>query len=269
MTPLDAAGFLALHQADGTFVLPNVWDPGSAKVVAQAGFRALGTTSAGMAFAAGLPDEGGLGRDGMVERVAAIVAAVDVPVSADLESGYAASASGVGESIRAVIGAGAAGVNLEDADPSGLFPPAVGAERVAAARAAADGEGVPFVLNARIDSYLAGAPDPFADTCERAARYVAAGADCIFVPGAADAEVIAALVDAIDAPLNVVMGLTGTPLTLPELQRLGVRRVSVGGSLARAALAFVRRAADQIAAGDFSFATDAIPHGELNDLMRP
>ncbi len=269
--PRDAAAaFLALHSRPEAFVLPNVWDPGSAKVVAQAGFPALGTTSAGIAFSAGLPDDGSIGRDAMVERIRAIAAAVDVPVSADIESGYATDSDGVAATIRAVIGAGAVGANLEDADPArrgSLFALDDAVARVEAARAAADGEGAPFTLNARIDSYLVGSPDPFAEAVERAARYVAAGADCIFVPGASDATTIGRLAEAIDAPLNVVAGLVGEPLSLAEFGRLGVRRVSVGGSLARAALGLVEQAAQEMSDGRFDFTAGALAHADVNRLM--
>ena len=268
--PTQAADFLALHSQPGAFVLPNVWDAGSAKVMARAGFPALGTTSAGIAFSAGLPDDGSIGRERMVERIGAIAAAVDLPVSADIESGYADDPDGVAATIRAVIGAGAVGANLEDADPArrgSLYAIDEAVARVVAARAAADREGAPFTLNARIDSYLAGVPDPYADAVERAARYVAAGADCIFVPGATDAAAIGRLVEAIDAPLNVVAGLAGEPLTLAEYGRLGVRRVSVGGSLARAALGLVERAAEEMRDGRFDFTAGAIAHAEANRLM--
>jgi 2-methylisocitrate lyase-like PEP mutase family enzyme len=265
-----SADFLALHKRPEAFVLPNVWDPGSAKVMARAGFPALGTTSAGIAFSAGLPDDGSIGRERMVERIGAIAAAVDLPVSADIESGYADDPDGVAATVRAVIGAGAVGANLEDADPAhrgALFALDEAVARVEAARTAADREGAPFTLNARIDSYLIGTTDPFADAVERAALYVAAGADCIFVPGATDIAAIGPLVEAIDAPLNVVAGLAGEPLTLAEYSRLGVRRVSIGGSLARAALGLVERAAEEMRGGRFDFSAGAIAHAEVNRLM--
>ena len=266
----SAADFLALHQRAETFVMPNVWDAGSAKVMAQAGFPALGTTSAGIAFSAGFPDDGRIGRDAMIERIGAIAAAVDVPVSADIESGYAPDADGVAATIRGVIQAGAVGANLEDADPrrpGTLFEMDDAVERLAAARAAADRADVPFTLNARTDSYLVDAPDPFTEAVERASRYVAAGADCIFVPGGSEAPEIERLVEAIDAPLNVVAGLVGEPLGVAVLSRLGVRRVSIGGSLARACLGLVRRAAQEMREGRFDFTAGALPHAEANRLM--
>jgi 2-methylisocitrate lyase-like PEP mutase family enzyme len=264
------AAFLARHSEPGAFVLPNAWDPGSAKILAAAGFEALGTTSAGIAFAAGLPDDGRIGREAMLDRVAAIAAAVPVPVSADVEAGYADDATGVGETMRAVIAAGAVGANVEDTDPSGtqaLFEPTIAAERIRAARRASDESDVPFTLNARVDAFLAGSEDPFAETATRARLYVDAGADCIFVPGISDEADIARAAEAIDAPVNVVAGLSGEPLELAAYERLGVRRVSVGGSLARAAFGLVRRAAVGMLEGRFDHSSDAIPHEELNRLM--
>lgn len=268
--PESAAEFLARHRTEGTFVLPNVWDPGSARVMEDAGFEALATTSAGVAFAAGLPDDGRIGREGMLSRVAAIVAAVRVPVSADIEAGYGEEPGEVATTIRGVIAAGAVGANLEDSDPTrrgSLYDIDRAAERVRFAREAADDERVAFTLNARIDSFLAGHPDALADVAERARRYVEAGADCIFVPGVSDRSSIAQVASAVGAPLNVVAGLVGEPLDLRTYRALGVRRVSIGGSLARAALALVRRAAHEMREGTFGFAEHAIPHGELNELM--
>ncbi|HTU14963.1 MAG TPA: isocitrate lyase/phosphoenolpyruvate mutase family protein [Solirubrobacterales bacterium] len=262
-----AASFLALHGGDSAFVLPNAWDPGSARVLEDAGFEAIATTSAGISFSEGHPDDGSIGRDAMLARIAAITAAVDVPVTADIESGYSDETPGVAETIRGVIAAGAVGANLEDADRNGLFEVGHAAERVSAARTAADRECLPFTLNARIDSFLAAHPDPLEEAIARAARYVDAGADCVFVPGALDERMIATLVAEIDAPLNLVAGLAGEPLDLATYDRLGVRRISIGGSLARAGLGLVRKAAEQMRAGSFDFTAGAIPHADLNELM--
>jgi 2-methylisocitrate lyase-like PEP mutase family enzyme len=270
MSTTHGADFLALHSRSDPFILPNVWDPGSAKIMAQAGFPALGTTSAGIAFSAGLPDDGRIGRDVMLDRIAAIAASVDLPVSADVESGYADDAEGVATTIRGAIDAGAVGANVEDSDPArpgSLFAADRAADRIGAARAAADGAGVPFTLNARTDSYLLGTPDPFAETVDRAAQYVAAGADCIFVPGVTDAPTIGRLAEAISAPLNIVAGLAGKPLTLDQYGRLGVRRVSIGGSLTRATLTLVRAAAQDMLDGRFDFTADTIGYDEINRLL--
>lgn len=244
-------------------MLPNAWDAGSARILEQVGFPVLATTSAGIAFAHGRPD-GSLRGDEMLAAVASIVDAVGCPVTADLEAGY----DDVAATIVAAVDLGAVGANLEDVDPSSgsLFAPGEAAERVAAARAAAPAG--TFVLNARVDSYLqrrAGDPEGavFDDAVERAARYVWAGADCVFVPGVDDVAVIGALVDAVGAPLNVVAGLTGSVVDASVLRALGVARISVGGSLARAALGFVERAGRDLLDGRFDHARDAIAHGDL------
>jgi 2-methylisocitrate lyase-like PEP mutase family enzyme len=266
----QARAFRDRHAGPGAFVLPNVWSPGVAKVVAEAGFDALATTSAGIAFSLGFPDDGSIGRDRMLAEIAAIAEAVDVPVSADAESGYGPEPDDVARTITGVIAAGAVGANVEDALAGSLFGVSRAVERVEAARQAADESGTPFTLNARVDSYLVGLPDAFADTVVRAERYRAAGADCIFVPGVSDADTIGRLVEAIDAPLNVVAGLAGEPLDLATYEHLGVRRVSVGGSLARAALGLVRRAAAEMYEhGRFDFTADAIPHAEINRSFAP
>ncbi len=268
--PELAAAFLARHRQPQTFVIPNVWDPGSAKVMEAAGHEVLATTSAGIAFAAGLPDDGSIGREAMLDRIAAIAAAVRVPVSADVEAGYGEGPGDVEATIRGVIAAGGVGANLEDADPTrrgSLYEIERAAERVSAARCAADGEGVAFTLNARVDSFLVGHSDPYGDAIERAARYVAAGADCIFVPGISDEPAIAQIVQGVDAPVNVVAGLVGDPLDVATFSRLGVRRVSIGGSLARASLGLVRRAAQDLLGGRFDFTAGAIPHDEINRMM--
>lgn len=265
---LRAAAFLAMHHEGGGFVLPNAWDAGSARVLEQVGFPVLATTSAGIAFAHGRPD-GTMSRHAMLAAVAAIADAVACPVSTDLEAGYGDTANDVAATIADAVSLGAVGANVEERDPTvvRLFDPAEAAERIAAARSAA-AVGA-FVLNVRIDSYLVqqGAEDPsavFDDTVERAAGYVAAGADCIFVPGVDDPSTIAALVAAIDAPLNVVAGLTDRVTDAATLRSLGVARISIGGSLARGALGFVERAArDLLERGSFDHARDAIAHSDL------
>lgn len=260
-----ARAFLDRHSQPGAFALPNVWSPGVAKVVAAAGFGALATTSAGIAFSLGLPDDGSIGRERMLAEIAAITEAVDIPVSADVESGYGPDPEDVARTITGVIAAGAVGANIEDAISGSPLDVERAVERIAAARQAADQSGLPFTLNARADSYLVGHPDAFADAVARAERYRAAGADCVFVPGASDADTIGRLAAAIGAPLNVVAGLSGEPLDLATYDRLGVRRVSVGGSLARAALGLVQRAAaDMYERGVFEFSAGAIPNSEIN-----
>lgn len=268
MHPADqAATFLALHAGPG-FVLPNAWDGGSARILEQVGFPAIATTSAGIAWSCGIPDGGALGRDQMLEHVARIVAAVGVPVSADLESGYGDTPAEVGRTVARAVELGVVGANIEDADRGGLFGVDEAVERVAAARAAAP-RGT-FVLNARTDTYFAGSGgDVFAETVERATRYVDAGADCVFVPGVADEDEIRRLAAAIPCPLNVVAGLASTT-DARTLFSLGVKRVSLGGSLARASLSLVERAGRELLeAGTLDFLDGAIGYADLQRRFDP
>ncbi|MBO4259041.1 isocitrate lyase/PEP mutase family protein [Streptomyces griseorubiginosus] len=265
-----ALAFRALHVPGDPLVLPNAWDIPSARVVADAGAAAVATTSAGLAWALGFADGDLLDRDSALAAVARITAAVDVPVSADVESGYAKDPAGVADTIRAVIEvAGAVGVNIEDAlhEPGApaLRPVAEQAERIAAARAAADEAGLPLFINARIDTYLRG-PAEVAPTLERAAAFLAAGADGIFVPGAVDPGTVKLLVDGVDGPLNVMAG-PGAP-SVPELAALGVARVSTGSAIAQAAHALVRGAARELlSAGSYGSLAGGLDYGELNTLL--
>jgi 2-methylisocitrate lyase-like PEP mutase family enzyme len=256
-----AAAFLALHTGPG-FVLPNAWDAGSARILEQIGFPAIATTSAGVAWSCGIPDGGALDRDTMLEHVARIVAAVAVPVTADLEAGYGDTAGEVGRTVARAVKLGAVGANLEDAVTGGLFGIDEAVDRIAAARAAAPSG--TFVLNARTDTYFAGTKgDVFAETVERALRYVKAGADCVFVPGVVDEDTIRRLAAAIPAPLNVVAGLANT-IGAPRLFSLGVKRVSLGGSLARAAFSMLERAGQELHdSGTLGFLDGAISYAEL------
>lgn len=256
-----AALLLALHDGPG-FVLPNAWDAGSARILEQVGFPAIATTSAGIAWACGVPDGGVVDRDTMLEHVRRIVEAVAVPVTADLEAGYGDTADEVAETVALALRVGAVGGNLEDARDGGLFGIDEAAERVAAARAVAPRGR--FVLNARTDTYFVGTDgDPFAETVERATRYVDAGADCVFVPGVVEAEEIRRLAAAVPAPLNVVAGLANT-IDAPTLFSLGVRRVSIGGSLARAALSLVDRAGRELLeSGTLGFLDGSLGYAEV------
>jgi 2-methylisocitrate lyase-like PEP mutase family enzyme len=256
-----ASDFLALHHGPG-FVLPNAWDPGSARLLEQVGFPAIASTSAGIAFALGRPD-GSLDRDTMLDHVGRIVASVTVPVTADLESGYGPTPDDVARTVAMVAELGAVGANLEDQIGGELFEVGEGAARIAAARAAAPAG--TFVVNARTDTYFgAGTGDVFAETIERATRYVEAGADCIFVPGVDDADTIERLAAEIPAPLNIVAGLTATLLDAPTLFSLGVKRISLGGSIARAALSLVERAGRELLeSGTLGFLDGAISYADL------
>lgn len=262
-----ASDFLALHHGPG-FVLPNAWDPGSARILEQVGFPALATTSAGIAFALGRPDAA-LDGDTMLEQVARIVASVAIPVSADLEAGYGTSPEDVARTVERVAELGVVGANLEDQVDGALFEVDVAAARIAAARAAAPAG--TFVINARTDTYFgAGAQHVFAETIERATRYVEAGADCVFVPGVDDPDTIRRLAAEIPAPLNIVAGLTATMVDAPTLFSLGVKRVSLGGSIARAALSLVERAGRELLeSGTLGFLDGAISYAELQRRFAP
>ena len=260
--PADrAAALLALHAGPG-FVLPNAWDAGSARILERVGFPALATTSAGIAWSCGVPDGGALDRDTMLEHVGRIVAAVSVPVTADLEAGYGDTAQDVGRTVGLAVELGAVGANIEDARQGGLFGIDEATDRIAAARAAAPSG--TFVLNARTDTYFVGTSgDVFAETVERAVRYVEAGADCVFVPGVVEEDTIRRLAAAIPGPLNVVAGLANT-IDAPTLFSLGVRRVSLGGSLARAGLSMLERAGRELLdTGTLGFLDGAIGYADL------
>ncbi|MFF1296742.1 MULTISPECIES: isocitrate lyase/phosphoenolpyruvate mutase family protein [unclassified Streptomyces] len=264
-----ALAFHALHVPGRPLVLPNAWDIASARVVEDAGAAAVATTSAGLAWALGAADGDRVERERVLGVVADIVAAVGVPVSADVESGYAEDPAGVAATVRAVLAAGAVGVNIEDAlygEGAGpLRDVAAQAERIAAAREAADAEGVPLFVNARIDTFLRGAGDVDV-TLERAAAFRAAGADGIFVPGAVDPGTVKLLVDGIDGPLNVMVGPGAPPVA--ELAALGVARVSAGSGIAQAALALVHRAARELlGAGTYESLEGGLDYGRLNALL--
>jgi 2-methylisocitrate lyase-like PEP mutase family enzyme len=268
--------FLDMHQQDGCFIVPNAWDIGSAKMLEAAGFPALATTSAGIAFSLGrvdhgyAPQESRVDRDTMLERVRAMAAALRVPLSADLEAGYGASPDDVAETIARAIDGGAAGGNIEDFagdEHRPLFDLELAVRRLRAAREAIDRSGVPFVLVGRTDSLLVN-PGSIDECVRRGNAFREAGADCVFVPGATDPQTISTLVREIDAPLNVVVGLSGNRMSLAELEKLGVRRVTIGGSLARATYHLIRRAAEEMMSiGTFTFADDQVAHGELNEIF--
>jgi 2-methylisocitrate lyase-like PEP mutase family enzyme len=259
---LGAEALLALHTGQG-FVIPNAWDAGSARLLAQLGFPALATTSAGIAWSRGMPDGGPLSADLMFETVAEIVAAVDVPVSADLEAGYGSTAAEVGDTVARAAALGIAGGNIEDAVGGSLIAVDEAADRLEAARSAAPAG--TFVLNARTDAYFSRFDgDPFAETIARAERFIAAGADCIFVPGVKDADVIRRLAAEIPAPVNMVAGLTSPVIDAPALFALGVARVSVGGSIARAAYDAVERAGRELReSGTLGFLDGAVSYADM------
>ncbi|WP_327070492.1 isocitrate lyase/PEP mutase family protein [Kitasatospora sp. NBC_01302] len=264
--------FRSLHAGDQVLALANVWDAASARLVEAAGARAIATTSAGVCWGLGAADGGRLGRDQALDLIARVTSAVRVPVTADIENGYADTADGVAETVAGVLAAGAVGVNLEDAHHFGDSPLRAVAdqcERIAAARAAADAAGIPLFVNARVDTYLCAVGDPatrLRETLDRATAYVAAGADGVFVPGVTDPRTVTALAGGLAVPLNVLAG-PGAP-TVAELGRLGAARVSLGSSVAEAAYAVARRAAEELfGAGTYTALAEPIAYHDLNSLM--
>jgi 2-methylisocitrate lyase-like PEP mutase family enzyme len=269
-----AATFRRLHEERSGFVMPNAWDAGSAIMLAQARFPAIATTSGGIAFSLGRADylipEGSepVSRARMFDRIREITAAVDIPVNGDLEYGYGESPETVAETIRLAIEAGLAGGNIEDHAHGVLFDEALAVERIAAAREVVDASGSGFFLTARTDGLLLRPSAPLADSIHRANRYRQAGADCLYVTGVNDPEVIADVVRDIDAPLNAVMGLGDTTLTVGALRSAGVARISLGGSIARAVMGFIRDSARELMErGTLSFAQGQIPQAELNAVF--
>ena len=267
-----AERFRELHARDGIFVVPNPWDAGTARILASLGFEALATTSAGFAFSLGRPDaQRALSRNETLANARDIVQATELPVSADLENGFGDDPDDCAETIRRAARIGLVGGSIEDAtgrlgDPIYPFERAV--ERVAAAVAAARDVGFPFTLTARAENFLFERRD-LDDTIRRLVAFAEAGADVLYAPGLATRESIAAVVEAVaPRPVNVVMGLSGARLSLRELAEIGVKRVSLGSSLARAAIGEMIRAATEVRdAGTFEFATRATPYAKLNELF--
>lgn len=269
---LRAQTFKALHERDRAFVIPNPWDAGSAKMLTSLGFEALATTSAGFAFSLGRPDaEGALSLDDTLGNVRAIVGASDLPVAVDLENGFSDSPEGCARTLRRAAACGAVGGSIEDAtgradDPIYDFKLAV--ERIEASVAAVRQLPFPFVLTARAENLLHGRQD-LPDTIRRLQAYAEAGADVLYAPGLRSAEEIIAVVRAVaPKPVNVLMS-GGLKLTVAQLSELGVRRISVGSALARAAYGAFYQAAQEIRDhGSFDFADQAIPFGQINQLFK-
>jgi 2-methylisocitrate lyase-like PEP mutase family enzyme len=265
--------FKALHERPGIFAIPNPWDAGSAKMLAMLGFEALATTSAGFAFSIGKPDaEGAIDRNETLDNARTIVEATSLPVSADLENGFGDDPYTCSETIVLAAKAGLVGGSIEDAtgrvdDPIYTFDLSV--ERVKAAVGAARSLPFPFMLTARAENLINGRPD-LDDTIRRLVAYAEAGADVLYAPGLKTREEIGAVVRAVaPKPVNVVMGLSGPALSLDMLASLGVKRVSLGSSLARAAYgAFLRAAREVKRQGTFDFAREAVPYGEINSMFK-
>lgn len=261
--------FKALHEADAPFVMPNPWDAGTARILTGLGFCALATTSAGYAFAAGKRDaEGGLSREEILGNARAIVAASDLPVSADLEDGFGASPEACAMSIRQALTCGLVGGSIEDTTgnkgaPIHRFEQAV--ERVAAAAEVARGQ--PFLLTARAEGHCYG-NDDLGDTIRRLQAFSEAGADVLYAPGLPNIAAIRTVCAEVDKPVNVVMGLSGPVYSVEQLGEAGVQRISVGGSFARAALGAMIRAAREVREqGTFSYAGDAVADADVRLMM--
>ena len=263
--------FRALHEADGAFVIPNPWDVGSARILAAAGFKALATTSAGLAFSLGVP-EGTLGRETVLTHCRDIVNATPLPVSADLEKGFGDTPQSVCETIQAAAATGLAGCSIEDhtGDPDApIFDFTLAIERVAAAVETARSLSRDFVLTARCENLLWSRPG-LDDVIARLQAYEAAGADVLYAPGLRDVETIAAVCSAVTKPVNVVMGLPGCELSVREIAAAGAKRISVGSALARLAYGSLMTAAAEMASpGTFTFARNAAGFAELETLFQP
>lgn len=270
---LRAEAFKALHERERAFVIPNPWDAGSAKLLASLGFEALATTSAGLAFSLGRPDaEGAMTLEETLVNARAIVDATALPVAADLENGFSDDPKGCAEAILLGAQAGLVGGSIEDAsgnadEPIYSFHHAV--ERVEAAVAAARSLEFPFMLCARAENLLHGRMD-LDDTIARLQAFAEAGAEVLYAPGLRTADEIRAVVQAVaPKPVNVLMGMSGVNLSVNQLQDLGVRRISVGSSLMRAAFgAFYRGAEEILGQGTFTYGEQAMPFDRLNQLFR-
>jgi 2-methylisocitrate lyase-like PEP mutase family enzyme len=265
-----AKTFRALHERPGAFVIPNPWDVGTARILAGLGFEALATTSAGMAFALGRRD-GAVSRDDALAHARTIVSATALPVSADLENGFGDAPETVAETIRLAARTGLVGGSIEDAtgDPDRpIYDRSLAVERIAAAVEAARALPFPFTLTARAENFLHGRPD-LDDTIGRLQAFEGAGADVLYAPGLRDLGMIRTVCAAVGRPVNVIMGLAGAPFSVDDLAAAGVRRISLGSALSRAALGTFLRAAREIKEhGTFTFAEGAASFAEIEEFMQ-
>jgi 2-methylisocitrate lyase-like PEP mutase family enzyme len=267
-----AAAFRVLHSGKEILLLPNAWDVASARVIEESGFKAIATSSAGIAFALGYPDGQVIPREQMLAAIARIAKAIRVPVTADVESGYGKTPEDAGRTARAVLDAGAVGMNLEDAmgdQGAGLVDLSLQLERIRAVRELAGRLRVPLVLNARTDVYLLQIGNPekrYDEMVRRLSAFREAGADCVFAPGLRDAPTIGRLVADLKCPVNILAGPSSP--SVPELFSLGVARVSLGSATMRATLGCLRRIAEELkATGTYSKLEDAPSHAEMNRMM--
>ncbi len=264
-----AEAFHALHQGPGTFIIPNPWDRGSARILAHMGFKALATTSMGYAFSIGQRDNS-LTREQTLANAADIAGATDLPVNADLENGFGDAPEDTAQTIRLSAATGICGGSIEDASgrtEAPIYDIGLATERVAAAVSAARSLPYRFTLTARAENYLWGRPD-IKDTIKRLQAFQEAGADVLYAPGLKTRDDIAAVVSSVDRPVNVVMGLVGAQLSLEELSKIGVKRISVGSSLQRAALgAFLRAAEEMSGKGTFTYAAEAASPKDVTPIF--
>lgn len=261
--------FAELHQQDSAFIIPNPWDAGSARLLEIMGFKALATSSAGFAFSKGRPDNH-MSRDELLAHLRELVRNSDLPISADLEGGFGVVPDTVAETIRMAAETGVVGGSIEDStgDPGKpLFDIGLAKDRVRAAVAAARALPFPFTVTARAENYFVGVHD-LGDTIKRLQAYQDAGADVLFAPGLRTLADIETVLKSVDKPVNVLMGMAGVEISLAELSALGVKRVSVGSSLARAAWGgFLRAAQEMQEHGTFTYASQAVPMPTLNKLL--
>ena len=260
--------FHELHRS-GCFVIPNPWDAGSARYLQTLGFKALATTSSGFAWTQGRPDAG-MSRDAVLEHLRAMVAATELPVNADFESGYARDPDGVAQSVRLAVETGVSGLSIEDStgdDAKPLYDLDAAVARMRAAREAIDLTGGDTLLVGRAECFLVGRPD-IDETISRLRAYASAGADCLYAPGIRSPEHIRRVVESVaPKPVNLLVG-SASPLTVADIAALGVRRISVGGGLARAAWSGFIRAAKALAEGRFDGFAEAVSHDTLQSLMK-
>jgi 2-methylisocitrate lyase-like PEP mutase family enzyme len=267
-----AEAFRAMHTGAGAVVLPNVWDVASARIIEEAGFPAIATTSAGIAFAQGFPDGQKIPAEQMITAIAQIAANIRAPVTADVEAGYGQRPEDAARTGRKVIDAGAVGMNFEDATGDAEHPLTelpLQLERIRAIRETTDKLGVPLVLNARTDVYLLQIGEPvrrYDEAVRRLSAFRDAGADCVFVPGVRDAETIRRIVADLKCPVNI-LAVPGSP-SVSELAALGVKRISLGSGPMRASLGFLRRLAEELkTSGTYKLMEGAPSHAEMNKLM--
>lgn len=263
--------FLRRHLEGPMIRMPNAWDVGSARIMEHAGAEAIGTTSAGIVYTMGRPDyEGDLSRDECLRAVENMCDAVNIPVSVDSEDGYGETPESVAETFRMMIEAGARGGSIEDhrlfgGDELASIEETV--ERILAAREAIDKTDVPFVLTARAECFLVPHPDPMNDALQRIKAYEGAGADCLYIPGLRSREQVSKLMETVSKPINVLVGMKGFDIPLSELEAMGVRRISTGGSVMCATLGLVRDAVAGLGQDRLDYQNGMIPHADLTKIF--